>query len=330
MRIGFHLSCEEHGPPELVSWGRRAERAGFDFLTVSDHYHPWTRAQGQSPFVWSLLGALAQVTESVEIGTAVTCPTTRIHPAIIAQAAATTACMMPGRFFLGVGTGEALNEHILGDRWPSSGVRREMLDEAVTVIRQLWKGGSRSHFGRHYTVEQAAIFTLPDEPPPIIVSGFGPHAVRLAARIGDGYMNTAPDADAVALYRESQGRGRCYGKLDVCLAGSVAEARRIALSTWPTAAIKGEVMQMLPLPAHFEQVVSGVDEQAVADSILCDTDIAEHVRRLRAYADAGYESVTVQQAGDDQQRLIDCYRAEVLPELARPLTSTGQPHRTAG
>jgi G6PDH family F420-dependent oxidoreductase len=315
MQVGFHLSSEEHGPAHLVRWGAMAEEAGFDFLTISDHYHPWTHAQGQSPFVWSVLGALADRTERVQIGTAVTCPTTRLHPAIVAQAAATTACMMPGRFFLGVGTGEALNEHILGDRWPSSGVRREMLEEAVGVIRQLWQGGSQSHFGRHYTVEQATIFTLPEQLPPIVVSGFGEHSVQLAARIGDGYMNTKPDADAVRAYRDAGGAGTCYGKLDVCLAGSETEARAIALATWPTSAIQGEMMQILPLPAHFEQAVAGVDESAVAASIVCGQDTGAHITRLRAYAEAGYDRVTVQQAGSDQQRLLDAYRREVLPEF---------------
>jgi len=186
MRVGYHLSSEELDPVSMVRWARRAEEAGFAFVSISDHYHPWTRAQGQSPFVWGAIGAIAAITERVEVATCVTCPTVRIHPAVVAQAAATAAVMLPGRFFLGVGTGEALNEHILGDRWPSSGVRREMLEEAVEVIRLLWQGGSQSHFGRHYTVEQAALFTLPDAPPPIVVSGFGEHSIDLAARIADG------------------------------------------------------------------------------------------------------------------------------------------------
>ena len=163
MEIGCHLSSEELAPAELLAAARRAEAAGFAFLTISDHFHPWTHRQGQSPFVWSVIGGIAAVTERIEVGTAVTCPMVRTHPAIVAHAAATAAVMLPGRFFLGVGTGEALNEHILGDRWPSSGVRREMLEEAVAVIRLLWRGGSQSHFGRHYTVEQATIFTLPDD-----------------------------------------------------------------------------------------------------------------------------------------------------------------------
>jgi G6PDH family F420-dependent oxidoreductase len=195
-------------------------------------------------------------------------------------------------------------------------VRREVLEEAVRVIRQLWQGGSQSHFGRHYTVEQATIFTLPEQLPPIVVSGFGEHSVQLAARIGDGYMNTKPDADAVRAYRDAGGAGTCYGKLDVCLAGSETEARAIALATWPTSAIQGEMMQILPLPAHFEQAVAGVDESVVAASIVCGQDTGAHITRLRAYAEAGYDRVTVQQAGSDQQRLLDAYRHEVLPELS--------------
>src|SRR4051812_2878363 len=313
LRIGYHLSCEEHPPERLVEWGRRAEEAGFDFLTVSDHYHPWTRAQGESPFVWSVLGALAQVTERIEIGTAVTCPMIRIHPAVVAQAAATTARMADGRFFLGVGTGEALNEHILGDRWPSSGVRREMLEEAVEVIRLLWRGGSQSHYGRYYTVEQATIFTLPKQLPPIVVSGFGPHSVKLAGRIGDGYMNTAPDAGSVEGFRRAGGEGKpCYGKLDVCIAASEAEARRIAHATWPTSGLRGELGQVLPLPAHFEQAVATVREEDVAEWILSSQDPDQHVAALREFADGGYDRVVVQQAGDDQERFFSFYESHVL------------------
>jgi G6PDH family F420-dependent oxidoreductase len=317
MQIGYHLSCEEHPPERLVPWARSAEEAGFHFVTISDHFHPWTHRQGESPFVWSVLGGIAQVTERVDVGTAVTCPTMRTHPAIIAQAAATTAAMMPGRFFLGVGTGEALNEHILGDHWPSTGVRREMLEEAVEVIRLLWQGGSRSHFGRHYTVEQATIFTLPDELPPIVVSGFGPHAIELAGRIGDGYMSTSPDADAVRAFQSAGGAGKpCYGKLDVSLAGSEDEAKRIAHETWPTSGLGGELSQELGLPAHFEAATQHVTPDIVADAIVCVQDAGAHLDRLREYAEAGYDRVTVQQVGVEQERLFDLYAREVLPELA--------------
>ena len=262
------------------------------------------------------MAAIAAVTDRIDVGTAVTCPTTRIHPAVIAQAAATAAVMMPGRFFLGVGTGEALNEHILGDRWPSSGVRREMLEEAVEVMRLLWKGGSQSHFGAHYTVEQATIFTLPDEPPPIIVSGFGAHSIDLAARVGDGYMNTKLDADAAGRYRQGGGDGLCYGKMDVALADTEAAARALALETWPTSALAGELSQVLPLPAHFEVATALVGEENVAESILCDQDPQAHIERLRGYSEAGYDRVLVQQVGLDQDRFLDTYAESVLPSFA--------------
>src|SRR5215213_5445744 len=200
MKIGCFLSSEECGPLELVARAKRAEQAGFHALWISDHYHPWNDAQGHSPFVWSVIGAIAEATD-LPVTTGVTCPTVRIHPAIIAQAAATSAVMLEGRFHLGVGSGEALNEHILGDRWPEADVRLEMLEEAIEVIRTLWQGGQQSHHGRHYTVENARVYDLPDERPPILVSGFGPKAIKLAAKIGDGFCTTSPDTESVDLYR---------------------------------------------------------------------------------------------------------------------------------
>jgi G6PDH family F420-dependent oxidoreductase len=235
---------------------------------------------------------------------------------VIAQAAATAAVMMPGRFFLGVGTGEALNEHILGDRWPSGGVRREMLEESVEVMRLLWRGGSQSYAGTHYTVEQATVFTLPDEPPPIVVSGFGKRSIDLAARVGDGYMNTKPDADAVGRYRRGGGEGPCYGKMDVALADTEPAARALALETWPTSALGGELGQVLPLPAYFEAATALVGEDDVAESILCDQDPQAHLDRLREYGEAGYDRVVVQQVGVDQDRFLDMYARSVLPSFA--------------
>src|SRR5919198_2093283 len=166
MKIGCFLSSEEHGPGALVEQARRAQEAGFHALWISDHYHPWIDEQGHSPFVWATIGAISQVT-SLPVTTAVTCPTVRVHPAVVAQAAATCAVMLEGRFTLGVGSGEALNEHILGDPWPSASVRLEMLEEAVEVIRALWSGRQCEHRGRHYIVENARLYTLPETPPPI-------------------------------------------------------------------------------------------------------------------------------------------------------------------
>jgi G6PDH family F420-dependent oxidoreductase len=319
-KLGLHLSAEEHPPDVLVATAVKAEEAGFEFVTVSDHFHPWTSRQGESPMVWAVLGAIAQATERVGVGTAVTCPTIRTHPAIVAHAAATVAAMMPGRFFLGLGTGERLNECIHGDRWPSAPVRREMLEEAVEVIRALWTGEVvRAHHGRHYVVEHARLFTLPDEPPPIVVSGFGPQAVELAGRIGDGFMNVAPDAASVEGFRAAGGAGKpCYGKLDTCVAADDAKARRIALETWPTSALEGEIGQELATPEHYEQAVAGVTEELVADAILCSNDPQQHIDAITAYADAGFDHVVVQQCGDDRDRLIALYAGEVLPAFTGP------------
>ena len=317
LSVGLHLSAEEHPPDVLVATAGRAEEAGFAFLTISDHFHPWTRRQGQSAFVWAVLGAIAQATERVPVGTAVTCPTIRTHPAIVAHAAATVAVMMPGRFFLGVGTGERLNESIHGDRWPSAPVRREMLEEAVEVMRALWTGEVvRAHHGRHYTVEHARLFTLPAEPPPVVVSGFGPHSARLAGRIGDGYMHVAPEAELVAEFRAAGGAGKpCYGKLDVCAAADDAQARRIAYETWPTSGLRGELGQQLATPEHYEQATAGVREEDVAEAILCSSDPERHLERIGELAAAGFDHVVVQQYGPDQERLIALYAEQVLPRV---------------
>ena len=188
MEIGFFLSSEEHGPAELVAFAQAAETAGFRSALISDHYHPWLEEQGQSPFVWSVIGALAATT-NLRVTTGVTCPTVRVHPAVIAQAAATCATMMPGRFRLGVGSGENLNEHILGNAWPPVRVRLQLLEEAVEIMRQLWEGSIVTAHTEHYTVENARLYTLPEAPPPVLVSAFGAKATEVAARIGDGFVD---------------------------------------------------------------------------------------------------------------------------------------------
>src|SRR3982751_2612427 len=208
MELGFALSSEDHPPNELVRQAQIAERAGFTFGLISDHFHPWVSYQGHSPFVWSTLGGIAQATETIRMGTGVTCPLIRIHPAIVAQAAATSAAMMPGRFFLGVGTGENLNEHVLGDKWPAPDERLEMLEEAVGVIRLLWQGGYQTHRGKHYTVEQARIYTLPDQLPEICVAAAQPYAAELAGRIGDGYIGVAPEAELIEKFEQAGGSGK--------------------------------------------------------------------------------------------------------------------------
>jgi G6PDH family F420-dependent oxidoreductase len=316
MRIGYFLSSEEHGPRELVHQARLAEQAGFHGLWISDHFHPWIDAQGQSPFVWSTIGALAEATR-LPVTTAVTCPTVRTHPAVIAQAAATSAVLLEGRFAFGVGSGEALNEHILGVHWPAAEVRLEMLEEAVEVIRGLWAGGMYDHRGRHYTVENARIYTLPDEPPPILMSGFGRKSIQLAGRIGDGYVSTMPDAGALARYRAAGGEGKpTQAGTKVCWGADEAECRARAHRLWPNEALRGELSQVLPTPAHFEQASQLVSEDDVAEAVPCGPDIERHVAALRQFADAGFDELHVQQIGGGDEAFFEAFSREVLPRFA--------------
>jgi coenzyme F420-dependent glucose-6-phosphate dehydrogenase len=296
-----------------------AERAGFSFALISDHFHPWIDRHPHSPFVWSVLGAIAQATDELELGTGVTCPTMRIHPAIIAHAAATTAALAPGRFFLGVGTGENLNEHILGAAWPEWDVRAEMLEEAVEVIRDLWRGEVTSHRGRHYRVQNARLFTLPETLPPIHVAASGSRMAALAGRIGDGFIGTGPDAELITAYRQAGGDGPRYGQVTVCWATSEREARRTAHEWWPTAALKGEVTQELPNPAQFTDLVATVTEDQVAEAIPCGPDTAVHLAHIRSYLDAGYDHVYLHQIGPDQEGFFRFWDSELqaaLRELA--------------
>ncbi|MGP3949997.1 LLM class F420-dependent oxidoreductase [Streptomyces sp. 7N604] len=314
--FGYFLACEEFGPRELLEQARMAEQAGFESLWISDHYHPWNEAQGNSPFVWSVIGGLSQAV-SLPVETAVTCPSLRTHPAIVAQAAATSAAMLEGRFRLGIGTGEALNEHIFGDVWPSASVRMEMLEEAVTIIRRLFTGEEVSHRGRHYTVENARLYTLPDEPVPIDVSGFGPAATALAGRIGDGYISMMPDEDLIAQFRKSGGKGKpVQGGLKVCWGPDRQEAVRTAWRLWPNMLLPGELGQVLPTPRHFEQACELVTEDMVANGMTCGDDADQHIAALRTFADAGFDTVYVTQIGPDQRGFFDFYRTEVLPQFA--------------
>ena len=315
MKIGYFLSSEDYTPAELLAQARGAEEAGFEALWISDHYHPWVDAQGQSPFVWSMIGALSQVC-SLPVTTAVTCPTVRIHPAVIAQAAATSAVLHGGRFVLGVGTGEALNEHIFGDAWPQADVRLEMLEESVEVLRKLWEGGFVNHHGKHYTVEHARIYTLPDAPPPIYVSGFGPKAIDLAARIGDGYVSTMPDGDMVRRFRENGGGDKpCQGGFKAAYAASEEEGLSIAYERWPNAGVPGELSQVLPSPRHFEQASELVTPEMVKDAFVCGNRAEAHLEMIDQYAKAGFDEVYVANTGPHFQGLFDLYQREVLPHL---------------
>jgi coenzyme F420-dependent glucose-6-phosphate dehydrogenase len=290
-----------------------AEERGFAFALISDHFHPWTDRQGQSPFVWTVIGAIAQATERLRLGTGVTCPLIRTHPAVIAHAAATATVLMPGRFFLGLGTGENLNEHILGDRWPEGPVRFEMLTEAIDIIRLLWQGGYQSHHGTYYTVEQARLYTLPDEPPPIMVAASKPNAAKLAATAGDGLIGTAPDEELLSEFEAAGGTDKPrIGQLTVCWAEDEATARKTALDWWPNAAAPGELGQELALPRHFEQVAELLSEDDVAAKVVCSPHADAHRAAIQEFADAGYDHVYIHQVGPDQEGFLDFYSREIL------------------
>ncbi|MFI6417263.1 TIGR03557 family F420-dependent LLM class oxidoreductase [Streptomyces sp. NPDC050842] len=313
--FGYFLSCEEFTPAQLVRQARLAQGAGFTRLAISDHFHPWTNAQGSSPFVWSMIGALSQ-TVDLPVTTLVTCPTMRLHPAVTAQAAATSSVLLSGRFALGVGTGEALNEHVLGDRWPAFDERADMLEEAVEVMRKLFTGREVSHRGRHYTVDNARLYTVPEAPPGILVSGFGPKAAALAGRIGDGFVTMTPDEDAIASFRDEGGTGKpVIGGLKVCWGQDRDAAVDTTHRTWPTEQLPGELNQILPTPAHFEQAAGLVTRKQVADSVPCGPDVEEHVEAVRAYVDAGFDEVYVGQIGQGQEEFFHAYREKVLPAL---------------
>jgi G6PDH family F420-dependent oxidoreductase len=265
--------------------------------------------------VWSVIGAIAATTP-LRVITAVTCPTTRIHPAIVAQAAATCAVMLHGRFELGVGTGEALNEHILGDRWPPIDVRLAMLTEAVGLMRQLWGGDEVTHRGEHYMVENARIYSLPATPPPVLMSGFGPKATRVAAAIADGYVSTRPDAALVDEYRRAGGTGTASAGLKVCWGPDRDECARLAHRLWRTSGVPGELSQQLPTPALFDQAASTVTVESVADSIPCGPEVEPIVHAVRSYVDAGFDRVFISQIGPNQSGFFRFFEQELSAELA--------------
>jgi coenzyme F420-dependent glucose-6-phosphate dehydrogenase len=315
-KLGYTLSSEEFDAPTLVAQAERAERAGFTFASISDHFHPWIDEQGESPFVWGALGAISQRTERIELITGVTCPTTRIHPAIVAQAAATAASLLPGRFSLGVGSGENLNEHILGGRWPGVVERQDRLEEAIEVIRELWSGKLTSHRGEHFVVENARLYSLPDEPPPLLVAVAGESSVALAARHGDGLIGTSPVVESVEQFRSEGGEGKpTYGQLHICWAEDEDTAKELALKHWPNGAISGSYFLELPLPAHFEEAAEVLDTDDVAESIVCGPDPERHRAAIQEYVDAGYDHVYVHQVGPDQGGFFDFYEREVLPSF---------------
>jgi G6PDH family F420-dependent oxidoreductase len=318
LELGYSLSSEEHGPNELVGAARRAEEVGFSFALISDHYHPWTDEQGQSPFVWSVLGAIARETERLRVGTGVTCPLIRMHPALVAQAAATTAVMFEGRFFLGVGTGERLNEHILADRWPPHSERQAMLEEAIEIMRLLWEGGTRSFEGNHYEVEQARIYTLPTPAPAICMAAGGARSAALAGRFADGLIATSPSRDIVRAFVEAGGAPKPrYGQLKVCWSEREQDAVDTVMRHWPTSGLPSVLNSELATPAQFTQAARIVEPGDLEGKVVMGPDPAKHLAAIEEFTRAGFDHVYVMQVGPDQEGFMRFYEREILPQAGR-------------
>lgn len=314
-RFGLMLSSEEHTPRDLVDLAVRAEDAGFDYVAISDHFHPWTSQQGHSPFVWSILGGIAASTDAIRVGTAVTCPTIRLHPAIIAQASATAAAMMPGRFFLGLGSGENLNEHILGEPWPAPASRVAMLEEAIEIIRELWTGEEVSHDGEFYTVNRATLFTLPPDPPPIVIAAASPISVRLAAD-NDGLITTDPSPELIETFEESGGKSKPrYVQVGFCWDESMEAALETAHRQWPIAAMPWSIKTDLATPEGFEAVAELVRPGDIADAMPCGPDLEPIHEAIQEGISAGFDHITLHQIGPKVGQFIDLFAKELAPAL---------------
>lgn len=314
-KFGLTLSSEEHPPNHLVEMAVAAEEAGFDFVSISDHFHPWISEQGHSPFVWSVLGAIAALTDDIEVGVGVSCPIMRIHPAIHAQAVATTSLMLGDRFTWGVGTGEALNEHVLGDPWPTAEVRIEMLEEALHVIRLLWEEESITHRGKHFTVEDARIFDRPTDPPPIVVSAFGDTSARLAAEIGDGLWTTGVKTEVIDAYRKAGGDGPIWSQFSLCWDEDRDKAIERAHRLWPNTGLPGQLAQDLRTVEHIEQATSLVSPDDLVDSMPIGPDPEPLIESIEKAKDAGIEYIYLHQIGDPLRGFLDFWVDEIEPEL---------------
>ncbi|MFD0558087.1 G6PDH family F420-dependent oxidoreductase [Stackebrandtia endophytica] len=317
MRIGYKLASEAFGPLELVRQAVRAEEVGFDFVEISDHYHPWLDGQGHSPFAWSVLGTLASRTRHIGLATGVTCPFIRYHPAVIAQAAATVALLSGGRFVLGVGSGERLNEHVVGRGFPAVDVRHEMFRESLEIIRLLWRGGYQSYRGRHLTLEDARVFDLPDEPPLMAVAAGGRRSATIAGELGDGLFTTEPNADLVGHYTAAGGDGPRYAELTVAWAPDEETAVRAAWETTRWAVTGWKVMAELPNPVNFDAASATVRHDDIRERFACGPDPQRYLSMAQQYVDAGYDHLVLMNTGPDCDGFIDFFDRELSEPMRR-------------
>jgi len=315
MQFGYKLSTEGFEPAELVRQAVRAEEAGFDFVEMSDHYHPWLEAQGHSGFTWSMLGMIAGRTSRVGLATGVTCPTMRYHPAIVAQAAATMQLLCDGRFTLGIGAGERLNEHVIGGGWPGAGVRHAMLREALEIIRLLWSGGYHSYDGAYLDLEDARVFDLPEALPPIVVAASGTASAGLAAQLGDGIFAVEPDAGLVDQFLGRGRGGLRYAEASIAYAATPEAAAKAVLEKNAWSLTGWKVMSELPNPVNFQATIGTVREEDVLDRFACGPDPERHVAAIRRFIDAGYDHIVIANAGPDPDAFLDYFASELRPRL---------------
>jgi G6PDH family F420-dependent oxidoreductase len=322
VNIGYTLMCEQTGPRELVRDAEAAERAGFGLAVISDHYFPWLDAQGHAPYAWSVLGAASQVTERLELMTYVTCPTMRYHPAVVAQKAATMGVLSEGRFTLGLGAGENLNEHVVVPGWPPANVRHEMLDEAVDIIAKLFDGGYVTHRGRHFRVDSAKLWDVPDTRVPIGVAVSGPQSVATFAPKADLMIAVEPDGELSKAWDAAApaSSARKVGQLPISWDHDVAAATQRAHEQFRWFAGGWKVNAELPGTSGFEAASQFVRPEDVAQQIPCGKDVGAIVDAVRAFADAGFTDVAlVQIGGDHQQEFLKAAESELLPALREAL-----------
>jgi len=315
MRIGYTLMSEQSGPKELVRYAARAEQAGFDFEVMSDHYFPWLEEQGHSGYAWSMLGAVTQVTDRVELMTFVTCPTMRYHPAVVAQKAATIGVLSDGRFTLGLGAGENLNEHVVGRGWPPVNVRHEMLVEAVGIIDALFDGGYVSRSGEHFRVDSAKLWDLPEQRVPLALAVSGSQSIELFAPLSDHLVAVEPEPALVQEWQAAGPRGdRAIGQLPICWAPTHEAAVELAHEQFRWFGGGWKVNAELPGPAGFAGATQFVRPEDVASSIPCGPEVEQVLRSITEWEDAGFTDLALVQIGDEgQDEFLDWAEKELLP-----------------
>jgi len=311
--------CEQRGPKDLVRDVQRAEQAGFAFSVISDHFHPWLDDQGHAPNAWPVLGASAVATSTIELMTYVTCPIMRYHPAVVAQQAATVALLSGGRFRLGLGAGEALNERVVGRGWPSANARHEMLRESIEIIRALWRGGYVNLSGRHFSVESARVFDLPDDPIPLGVAMSGPASCRLAGELADLGIATEPDPALMRMFHAAGGDRAArpgVAQLPVCYGADPEKALLLARDQFRWAAGGWKVQAELPNPVNFDAYSQFVRPEDLATKIPHGPDPEPFVKGVRQFVDAGFTEVALLQIGPDQDGFCEFYERTLAPALA--------------